>query len=99
MKCVNKLQYHKGCEEGEYRPSWERFDYYLTEHGDQCGEHPVRSGTPSLTRCAHAVREDFGNEYPNDGTLAYCMGSDERENEEEVEPGRSLSFEPIGDHR
>ena len=72
-----KLQHHHDTEKSEDGSRSERGDHRREVESQERGENPVSGTTQRLALCPVTIRENLGNEDPDNGTLTDRMGSDE----------------------
>ena len=94
-----KLQNHAARKEDKNRPTFRKglLNHWAKE-GDHRSKNPMRAGTPRLSRAADRVRENFGNEHPDNRPLAHRVGRNEHEDKRKREHGGRLAVEGKCDH-
>src|SRR5215472_158004 len=75
----HELKYHHRGEERENVAGRKSRDHLRKKCSEQRGEHPVREAAEGLPLGAMLIREDLGNKYPNDGSLADRVGRNKSE--------------------
>src|SRR5579863_10497896 len=75
----NELQNHHAGKEQENITGREHSDHLREEGCEQGGEDPVREAAKRLTFRAMTIRKYFGNENPDDRSLADRVGSNKSE--------------------
>ena len=74
-----QLEHHHAAEKEEDAAGRKDRNHFGKKGGQERGKDPMGGAAQGLALGAIAVGEDFGDKYPDDGTLAHGMRGDERE--------------------